>query len=105
MQCNEFNMKLCDVWVVRDSMCVCVCVCVRVCVRVRVCVCVCMDECTLSGWGVCVCVFMHAGVHAVDHWIQCLLVLCNFDPTDLYILFHNRTSVVTLNKHIPYNAF
>lgn len=67
----------------RDSMCVWVCVCVRA------------HRWMHSGWlGVCLCVFMHAGVHAVDHWIQCLLVLCNFDPSDLYILFHNRTTLL-----------
>lgn len=63
-----------------------------------------MDECTLAGRGVCVSVFMHTGVYAVDHWIQCLLALCNLNPTDLYILFHNRTSAVALNKHTPYNG-
>lgn len=62
------------------------------CQIISICVCTSMNALWLAG--VCVCVFMHAEMHAVDHWIQCIFVVCNFDPTDLHILVHSRASAV-----------
>lgn len=66
------------------------------CQRLSMCVCVCACTCMNVLWlaGVCVCVFMHAEVHAVDHWIQCIFVVCNFDPTNLQILVQSRAFAV-----------